>query len=244
MGDDDQRPGLPASAGHRLTARVAAGAGPEAKMLIGRPDDPHNPCRVAAVKGLSFRLGVDRGTHLGQRPRAALTGRTHDRDRTAPAFFRPHPLHHRGRPHALHLLSNTRSEPSTGEFFNGIQQFWKVRDRASAHVTDFTFGGGILAYSSHRRRFGRREALMGSVWTCLRKPSNQHLLAWLGGGAVVIISGIWAVVIYVWPAHESPTAVCADQGIAIGGNVSGSKINNKVSGGTATAGPCVTSTKK
>jgi len=123
MGDDDQRPGLPASAGHCLTARVAAGAGPEAKMLIGRPDDPHNPCRVAAVKGLSFRLGVDRGTHLGQRPRAAPTGHTHDRDRTAPAFFRPHPLHHRGRPHALHLLSNTRSEPSTGEFSNGIQEF-------------------------------------------------------------------------------------------------------------------------
>jgi len=43
---------------------------------------------------------------------------------------------------------------------------------------------------------------------------------------------------------EGPTAVCADQGIAIGGKVSGSKINNQVSGGTATAGPCVTSSKK
>jgi hypothetical protein len=44
---------------------------------------------------------------------------------------------------------------------------------------------------------------------------------------------------------KSPTAVCADQGIAIGGNVSGStKINNRVSGGTATAGPCVTSPTK
>ena len=85
---------------------------------------------------------------------------------------------------------------------------------------------------------------MGSLWTFLRKPSNQRLLAWLGGGVVVIVSGIWAAVIYVWPPHEMPTAVCADQGIAIGGNVSGSKIDNKVSGGTATAGPCGTSTKK
>jgi len=52
------------------------------------------------------------------------------------------------------------------------------------------------------------------------------------------------VVTYVWPAHEAATAVCAEQGIVIGGKVSGSTIENKVSGGTATAGPCVTSSKK
>jgi hypothetical protein len=102
----------------------------------------------------------------------------------------------------------------------------------------------LLTYSSHRRRFYQREAFVGALWAFLRKPGNQRLLAWLGGGGVVIISGIWAVVIYVWPPHEVPTAVCADQGIAIGGNVSGSKIDNKVSGGTPTAGPCVSSAKK
>jgi hypothetical protein len=88
------------------------------------------------------------------------------------------------------------------------------------------------------------EGRMGSVWTFLRGPANQRLLSWLGGGAVVFAGGIWAVVTWVWPAHEAPTAVCADQGIAIGGNVSRSKINNKVSGGAATVGPCVTSPKK
>ncbi len=63
---------------------------------------------------------------------------------------------------------------------------------------------------------------MGAVWAFLRNPTNRLLLSWLGGGAVVIVGGVWAVVTYVWPAHESRTAVCADQGIAIGGNVSGS----------------------
>jgi hypothetical protein len=85
---------------------------------------------------------------------------------------------------------------------------------------------------------------MGSVWAFLRKPSNRWLLAKLGGGIVVVVGAIWAVVVYIWPPHELPTAVCADQGVAIGGNVSGSKLNNKVAGGTATAGPCITSTKK
>jgi hypothetical protein len=56
--------------------------------------------------------------------------------------------------------------------------------------------------------------LMGSVWAFLRKPSNRVLLSWLGGGAVVIFGGIWAVVTYVWPAYDAPTAVCADRGIS------------------------------
>jgi hypothetical protein len=85
---------------------------------------------------------------------------------------------------------------------------------------------------------------MGRVWTFLRKPSNRQLLSWFGGGAVLLAWGIWAVVTYVWPAHKGPTAVCADQGIAIGGNVSGSKMNNQISGGTGTAAPCVTIPKK
>ena len=57
---------------------------------------------------------------------------------------------------------------------------------------------------------------MGRVWTLLRKPSNRRLLSWFGGGGVVLAGGIWAVVTYVWPAHEAPTAVCAEQGIVIG----------------------------
>ena len=85
---------------------------------------------------------------------------------------------------------------------------------------------------------------MGSVWVFLGKSSNRRLLSWLGGGGVVVAGGIWAVATYIWPAHETPSAVCAQQGIAIGGNVSGSKITNKASGGTATAGPCVDAGKK
>jgi hypothetical protein len=44
--------------------------------------------------------------------------------------------------------------------------------------------------------------------------------------------------------RETPTAVCADQGIAIVGNVSGSTVTNRVSGGTASAGPCANGSPK
>ena len=85
---------------------------------------------------------------------------------------------------------------------------------------------------------------MGSVWSFVRKPSNQRLMTWVGGGGVVAATGIWAVVTYIWPAHQAPTAECIQQGVKIGGSVSGSTVSNSVSGGTATSGPCVDATKK
>jgi hypothetical protein len=85
---------------------------------------------------------------------------------------------------------------------------------------------------------------MGAVWTFVRKPGNQQMLSWLGGGGVAAAAGIWAVVTYVWPAHETPKVECVQQGVAIGGNVSGSTVTNTASGGAATTGPCVDKTKK
>jgi hypothetical protein len=85
---------------------------------------------------------------------------------------------------------------------------------------------------------------MGNVWTFIRKPGNQRLLSWLGSGGAVAAAGIWAVATYVWPAHEAQKVECVQQGVAIGGNVSGSTVTNKVTGGTATTGPCVETPKK
>jgi hypothetical protein len=85
---------------------------------------------------------------------------------------------------------------------------------------------------------------MSSIWAFLRKPSNQRMLSWLGGGGVIAAGGIWAVVTYLWPAHDNPTAECVQQGVKIGGRVSGSTVSNTVSGSSATAGPCLETTKK
>jgi hypothetical protein len=87
---------------------------------------------------------------------------------------------------------------------------------------------------------------MGSVWTFMRKPSNQRLLSWLGGGGAVAAAGIWAVVTYLWPAHESPKVVCAQQGgIAAGRDASSNTVNynggTPVGGGAAT---CADTAKK
>jgi hypothetical protein len=87
---------------------------------------------------------------------------------------------------------------------------------------------------------------MRSVWTFIRKPSNRRLLSWLGGGGAIAAAGIWAVVTYLWPAHESPKTVCAQEGaIAAGRDASGNTVNytgGAPAGGGATT--CADTTKK
>lgn len=82
---------------------------------------------------------------------------------------------------------------------------------------------------------------MHSLWSFLAKPKNRQILAWVGGGLVTLGAGAFAVVTYVWPASDAKS-ICAQQGVALGGSVSGSTITNSVSGST-TAVPC-TETKK
>jgi hypothetical protein len=79
---------------------------------------------------------------------------------------------------------------------------------------------------------------MDSLWSFLAKPKNQKTLSWLGGGVVIVAGGIWAVMTFLWPAHEAPKAVCAQQGVAVGGNVSGSTVTNTATG-SSSSGPCV-----
>ena len=89
---------------------------------------------------------------------------------------------------------------------------------------------------------------MGSLWSFVTKPKNRQVLSWAGGGIAVAAAGLWAVVTYVWPPHEPPKVVCAQQGsVAAGGNASGNIITFN---GPATAGagsgaaPCVDTAKK
>jgi hypothetical protein len=71
---------------------------------------------------------------------------------------------------------------------------------------------------------------MRSLWSFLAKSENQKTLSWLGGGLVVAAGGIWAVLTYIWPAHDPSQAaakiVCAQQGsVAAGRDASGNTVN-------------------
>jgi hypothetical protein len=78
----------------------------------------------------------------------------------------------------------------------------------------------------------------------VRDKGNQQVLGWLGGGLVVVATGLWAAFVYFFPPLKSqeakfpeptPPSVQANcSGIAIGRDVTGSTIT----AGTTTNSDC------
>jgi hypothetical protein len=62
----------------------------------------------------------------------------------------------------------------------------------------------------------------------IRDKTNREIISWLAGGAVVIITGLWAAFVYIFPPkHEEGERSGAEAncgGIAIGGNVTSATI--------------------
>jgi hypothetical protein len=89
---------------------------------------------------------------------------------------------------------------------------------------------------------------MNSFWSAIATSKNRQILSWIGGAIVAVTAGGWAVVTYIWPAHEGAQAVCAQQGsLAAGRDASGNTI---IYNGSAPAGvgngaiPCVETARK
>ena len=77
---------------------------------------------------------------------------------------------------------------------------------------------------------------MDSLWSFLAKPKTQKALSWLGGGAVIVIAGLWAAFVYFFPPKKDgegqgpqvkiETSVKAgDCSIASSGTATGNTVN-------------------
>jgi len=87
--------------------------------------------------------------------------------------------------------------------------------------------------------------MLPRLWSFVRNGKNREILTWLGGGAVVIIAGLWAAIVYFFPAHKPSELRPADVqancgGVAIGGTVTGTAIT----AGTTTSADCSTKPKQ
>lgn len=86
---------------------------------------------------------------------------------------------------------------------------------------------------------------MGSLLAFIAKPKNREMLSWVGGGVVAVLVGAWAVVTYVWPAHEAAQTVCAQSGsVAAGRDASGNTITYTGGAPTGGAAPCADAAKR
>ena len=71
--------------------------------------------------------------------------------------------------------------------------------------------------------------MLDAFWSFLREPANRDVLAWIGGGIVVVVGGVWAVVKFFAKTEGGGGAapsVSADRGgVAAGRDMSGNTIN-------------------
>jgi len=68
---------------------------------------------------------------------------------------------------------------------------------------------------------------MSFLWSLIAKEKNRRLLSWIGGGIVAVVAGAFAVVTYLWPAHDGKGGINCAQGASIAshGDVSHTTIN-------------------
>ncbi len=71
--------------------------------------------------------------------------------------------------------------------------------------------------------------MLDELWSWLRDPANREVITWIGGGLVVVVGGVWAVVKFFTKKENGPGPalhVRADRGgVAAGGSISNSRIN-------------------
>ncbi len=78
---------------------------------------------------------------------------------------------------------------------------------------------------------------MSGLWSFFGSSKNRERLAFFGGGAVVIVTGLWTAFVYFFPpksdAGRSGTNVTATSGgVAVGGSVT----NSTLTAGSAAGG--------
>jgi hypothetical protein len=73
---------------------------------------------------------------------------------------------------------------------------------------------------------------MGALWNFLGQDGNRKILGWIGGGLVVVAGAIWTIFVFFWTPHappenngpQTPKIEATSGGVAIGGDVTGSRI--------------------
>jgi hypothetical protein len=72
---------------------------------------------------------------------------------------------------------------------------------------------------------------MSSIWTFLQDEAHRTVLAWIGGGVVVVVGGLWAAFKFFVskekPKPASPTVSVAPGGVGAGRDIRNSKVDTR-----------------
>ncbi|MGV1013975.1 MAG: hypothetical protein ACOYB4_03300 [Methyloceanibacter sp.] len=68
--------------------------------------------------------------------------------------------------------------------------------------------------------------MLDQIWTFLEDEGNRNVIAWIGGGLVVVLGGVWAVIRH-FMKRRSKTAKrveASDGGVAAGRDIRNSHV--------------------
>ncbi|MGA7450608.1 MAG: hypothetical protein WBW73_04805 [Rhodoplanes sp.] len=74
--------------------------------------------------------------------------------------------------------------------------------------------------------------MLSDLWDFLVDPTNRTVLGWIGGGIVVVVGGIWAVVKFLFTRKREenapvPRVSATHGGVAAGRDIRNSKIDTR-----------------
>jgi hypothetical protein len=74
--------------------------------------------------------------------------------------------------------------------------------------------------------------MLSDIWAFLQNENNRAVLAWAGGGIVVVIGALWSVLKFILSRREKnqtppPTVSASHGGVSAGRDISGSKIDTR-----------------
>jgi hypothetical protein len=67
--------------------------------------------------------------------------------------------------------------------------------------------------------------MLDAVWASLKDPANREILGWIGGGIIVVVSGLWAGIKFLSKKEPRPSAQAANGGVAAGRDMIGNQID-------------------
>jgi hypothetical protein len=67
------------------------------------------------------------------------------------------------------------------------------------------------------------------MWEFIKDPANRAVIGWIGGGVVIILGGLWAVIKFLLssPRQTRPSVSASDGGVASGGDIRDSNIDTR-----------------
>jgi hypothetical protein len=67
--------------------------------------------------------------------------------------------------------------------------------------------------------------MLDARWEFVKHPANREVLGWIGGGIIVVVSGLWAIVKFLSKQEPRPSVKATNGSVAAGGDMTGNKID-------------------